>query len=518
MAKIRRYSVDDDIEKRIVIGLIVSDEFCTSIQKMIKMQYFQIDYAKIVAGWVQEYFKLYKKSPGKDIQTVYRAEKASLNEVDANLIGKFLNNLSEFYENGPAFNHEYLLDQSRNYFRDRSLSILSEKVQAELMRGRIDQAEKEVKNFSRVVKELGTWFNPFDKSEIHKIFSSENDFLLRLPDELGKLAGDLEREWLVAFMGPMKRGKSFMLQEFTVQALSNRLKVVFFSLEMSKRELSKRIHKRLTGLADKTGPVSWPVFDCERNQDNTCNRPERTCSKGVKAPGEIITDPKEVKNYKPCVVCRPKDQGDFDNKEYRQAVWRIWKDQKEPVDSKTVLKKARDFERLYGDNLRVKAYPSFAASFDDIISDLDDLWYTESFAPDVICIDSVDIMAPQGGSHLSERGQSDWSWKRAKGLAGERHCLVATVLQSNRASITQKSVQQENTSEDIRKLAHVDIMFGLNQTPEEKIKGILRVSTVAHRHEGFQFGKDVMILQSLELGQPLLEMQWNQKKDQKDEK
>jgi hypothetical protein len=515
MAKIHRYSVDNDVEKRIVTGMIVSDPFCTSIQKMIKLQYFQIDYAKIVAGWVQEYYKAWKKAPGSTLQSVFQSEKASLAEADAYLIGKFLADLSKEYEDGEPFNHEYWLDKARDYFRERSLSILKEKIEVNLIRGKIDQAEIEVKNFSKVVKELGTMSNPFEKSTIYKIFNAENDFILRLPDELGDLAGDLEREWFIAFMGPMKRGKSWMLQELAFQALCCKLKVVIFSLEMSQKEMTKRIYERLTGLAGKAGKVSWSTFDCERNQDNTCSRPERTCSKGVKAPGEVVIEPKEVKGYKPCVACKP-EKNEADNGEYRQAVWKVWKDQKEPMDSKMVLKKTKDFERLYGSNFRVKAYPSFIASFDDILADLDDLWYTDEFVPDVICIDSLDIMAPQGGNNLSERGQIDWAWKRAKGLGGERHCLVATVLQSNRASITQKSVQQENTSEDIRKLAHVDIMFGLNQTPDEKKKGIMRVSTVVHRHKGFQFGKDVMILQGLDIGQPLLESQWSQKEEKED--
>ncbi|MBU0778312.1 hypothetical protein KKH23_10095 [Patescibacteria group bacterium] len=513
MAKIQRYSIDNKIEKKIVTGMITNSEFCTSIQKMIKEQYFQIDYARTTVGWIQDYFKHYKKAPGKHIQDIYKGTKDSLNEAEATLIGKFLSELSEAYETKSDFNHEYLLDQTRDYFRERSLSILSEKVQAKLLRGRIDQAELEVKNFNRVVKELGTWFNPFEKSEIYKIFSEENDFMFNLPDELGKLSGNLEREWLIAFMGPMKRGKSFMLEEFAVLGLSSRLKVVIFSLEMSKKEMSKRIHKRITAMSAKSGLVSWPVFDCERNQDNTCKRPERTCSKGVKDPGDSLPVFKETKGYKPCTACLLRDKDNPNEGDYRQAIWKIWKDQKESIDPKIVLKKAKDFERLYGDNFRCKAYPSFTATFDDVISDLDDLWYTEGFVPDIICIDSIDIMAPQGNDNLSERGQIDWAWKRAKGLAGERHCLVATVLQSNRASITQKSVQQDNTSEDIRKLAHVDVMFGLNQTPDEKKIGVMRVSIIAHRHEGFQFGREVKVLQSLEIGQPVLEIQWSVEKE-----
>jgi len=516
MARILRYNVDNDIEKRILTGLIVNDEFCTNIQKMIKKQYFQIDHVKTVVGWVQDYYKAYKKAPAKQIQDIFVSEKASLKDADAELIGRFLLSLSQAYEDGgSAFNYEYLLDQSRDYFRERSLTMLAEKIQGELARGKVDQAELEVKNFSRVVKELGTWINPFEKTNIHKLFSTTGDYLLSLPDELGTLSGDLEREWLIAFMGPMKRGKSWMLQEFAIHALSCRLKVVYFSLEMGQRAMSKRIYSRLTGLAEKTGLLSYPVFDCERNQDNTCKLRERASAIGVKAPGEEILEYKKVRGYKPCTFCRPAF-GEKPNSDYVQAVWKIWREQREEIDSAKVIKKVRDFERLYGSNFRIKSYPSFTATLDDIVSDLDDLWYTEEFVPDVICIDSLDITRPEGSANLSERGQIDWSWKRAKGLAGERHALVATVLQSNRPSITQKSIQQDNVGEDIRKLAHVDIMFGLNQTPAEKEKGIMRISTVAHRHRDFQFGKEVMVLQALDVGQPILDTQWSiTKKDEK---
>jgi hypothetical protein len=518
MAKIQRFDINNDIEKRIVTGLIVSDEFCTSIQKMIRKQYFQIDYARTIVDWILDYYRLYKKAPGKEIQSLFKAEisKSNIRESEAILIEHFLSSLSADYESNSSINNEFLLDQSRTYFRERSLTLLSEKVQNHIVRGKIDQAELEVKNFSRVVKELGTWFNPFDKSNVRLFFDDTQSTLLRLPDELGELSGDLEREWLVAFMGPMKRGKSWMLMEFAIHALTHGLKVVFFSLEMSQRVLSRRIYKRITALSEKPGMVSWPVFDCENNQDNSCKRDDRTCVKGIKPVGVDIVNYDEFKNvkgYKPCTVCKQLKNG-----LYKQAIWKIWKEQKETIESKAVLKKIKDFERLYGNNFRIKAYPSFTATLDDIVSDLDDLWYTEGFAPDVICIDSLDITASENKSGLSERGQIDWSWKRAKGLAGKRKALVATVLQSNRASISQDSVQQDNTSEDIRKLAHVDVMMGLNQTPEEKKKGIMRISDIAHRHEGFTFGKEAIILQNFDLGQPLLDSQWYESKKKKEEK
>ena len=52
----------------------------------------------------------------------------------------------------------------------------------------------------------------------------------------------------------------------------------------------------------------------------------------------------------------------------------------------------------------------------------------------------------------------------------------------------------------------------------EKKLGIMRVSTVVHRHEEFQFGKEVKILQSLNIGQPLMEIQWSTDKEDEKEK
>jgi hypothetical protein len=517
MTKIIRHTVSTEIEQKILTGMIVNDEYCTKIQKMIKVSYFQNTYARIVLGWIQDYFKGYKKSPGKQIQDVYRAEKDNLKEADVELIGTFLSNLSANYETSTSINYEYLIDQTRDYFRERSLTILSEKVRGELGRGKIDGAEQAVKNFSKVVKNIVNWENPFERASINENFNAQTDVLFRLPGELGEMAGYFEREWLVAFISPMKRGKSWMLQEFAIDALSARLKVAFFSLEMNQRAMSERIYKRMTALSEKEGEISWPVFDCEKNQDNTCKRKDRISPIGIKDPGVEIPEFRKVRGYKPCIVCK-----ELKNGEYRQAIWREWQEPKQKFDAKFTVKKVKDFERLYGSNFRIKSYPAFSATFDDIISDIEDLDYTEGFVPDIICIDYIDIMAPEGQGELSERGKIDWAWKRAKGLAAQRHCLVATVLQGNRASITQKNVQQENTSEDIRKLAHVDVMFGLNQLPEEKEMGVMRISMVAHRHEKFSsVGKEVLILQSFEIGQPIVDMAWdtrNKKSKRRDKK
>jgi hypothetical protein len=161
---------------------------------------------------------------------------------------------------------------------------------------------------------------------------------------------------------------------------------------------------------------------------------------------------------------------------------------------------------MFGNNLRIMAYPAFIASFDDMESDLEELEAQDGFVPDVIIHDYFDISNPGSGvGGFSESATADYIWKRGKSLAARKHCLVVTALQSNRNSISKNSLQQEDTAEDIRKLAHPDIVLGFNQTPEEKQQGISRINIIANRHNEFSFSGEVMVLQSLILGQPYLD-------------
>jgi len=501
MASIRRHVVSGDIEKRIITGAIVDDNYCSQLIKMAKKHHFKIDFARTVFQWVEDYYRLYKKAPGNEIRNIFMTEQESLKEAEADLVREFLQQLSDNSDKATP----YLVDQSRDYIRERNLDMLADRIKGELARGRIDEAEEAARSYSRISKDTSQWFNPLDVANVNQVFSeNETNRLFRFPGALGDMAGYFERDWLVAFMAPMKRGKSFWLQELAIYALMAGLKVSLFSLEMNKIAISKRIYKRIAALASFAGDHKYPVFDCQRNQDGSCRKDERACSIGIKAPGGKTPEFKIIKGYRPCQVCRGKSENN-----YVLATWWLPMHQTKDFDSASVARKVKHFKTLYGDNFRVMSYPAFSASFDDCERDLDELEDREGFVSDVIAHDYFDISAPGSGtSGFSERGVADYVWKRGKGLASRRHALMATVLQSNRKSISKKSLEQEDTAEDIRKLAHVDELFGVNQTPEEKDQGVSRISTIAHRHEEFTFLGEVMVLQSLALGQPFLEDQW----------
>lgn len=501
MATVRRSIVNTDIERKILIGLIVDTAFCSEAQKMIRPEYFRIEYAKTILEWVGDYFLRYKKAPGKDIQEIYKSAAGDLKEAEAEILGEFLNNLSGQYET-EQFNTQYLMDQTRLYFRERAVTILKEKIDGLILRGKIEEAERFIQAFNKIAAETSCWFNPLAPENVSMVFDNAPEAeLFSLPDRLGDLTGILEREWLVAFMGPMKRGKSWYLQELAITALAKGFKVAFFSFEMNKYAVSKRVYKRISMLASRPGSYLYPVFDCERNQDGTCKKDCRVCEVAIKETGQSTPDFSVVPGYIPCQKCKGTE-------DFIPAIWAEVQVQKDAPTVKQIQKKVKDWKKLYGDNLRIIAHPAYTAGWEDVYADLEDLEYQDGFIPDVICFDYFDIMDVKEKGVTDPRTVADRIWKRGKGFAGERHCLVATVLQSNRPSIKKKSLEQEDTGEDIRKLAHVDLMCGLNQTPEEKKKGIMRVSVVAHRHEDFAFDKEVIVLQSYVLGQPLIDSEW----------
>jgi replicative DNA helicase len=184
------------------------------------------------------------------------------------------------------------------------------------------------------------------------------------------------------------------------------------------------------------------------------------------------------------------------------AYWFESKGDNEKVfEKRPVVREVGRYKTMYGSNrFRVKAYPRFSANVGDLERDLDMLYRDDSFAPDVIVVDYADILKPEDSRQIG-RDRLDETWKSLARMAGQRHCLVITASQSNRGSIYKKRVEQDDTAEDIRKLAHVDVMLSLNQTKEEKLNGIMRIGILAHRHRDFNEDFVCYVLQNLETGQ-----------------
>ena len=484
------------IEKNIITGMIISDEFLLGIQHIYHP--LQVPFAREVAKWCMDYYAQYKKHPGEHIEDLFLANKDRMTEEEEELTSTFLEHISEEYERGDKFNVNYILDSAEKYFRTLSLQELSKKLSTNITKGNIDKAEGMVKTFERVARPQTEGINPFEEEVIKRAFATDSgDELFKFPGVLGDIVGHFEREHLVSFVGVGGIGKSWWLMWMALLGLSEGYKVVYVSLEMSQKQMVKRIHQYINACPTKPyTDLLLPVFDCDRNQRDCCEREERKGRKGIYDENEEVEKFGMVmrRGYKICLECQ---------EDYKHAIW-YRKVDRPVLSEEMVLEKNK---AVYGGLLRKNRfrfikYPSKGAKMDDLKVHLQNIENFEGFIPDIIVTDMADKFSPED-NRQDMRHQVDEIWGAHKAMAQERKCLVVTASQSNTMR-TEKDIRQGDWKESVGKIQESDISFALNQKPEEKKRGLMRVKVLKQRDDDFDLTSQIHVLMSYKIGRPYL--------------
>lgn len=502
-----RERIDLGREQKMITMLITSTQACEDILPNLtgkENMVLQTPYLYRVLKWVQEYWRQYKQAPGEYIREIFETQKRSLPEEESSLIEDYLSQLSEEYERGDFSNTQYLIDQSNQYVEERMLVYISQKTSELIKVGRLEEAKNLVTGYRSFAKVTSKWLSVLDPQVASKIVTRDDNELFTFPGAFGELVGPLERGFFFAILGPIKRGKTWMLLEIASLALMSRLKVVFISLEMDARRMLIRFYKRLTSTIGKYGMYKYPCFDCRKNQEGTCSREERTNTiKLVESDGDgHLVKPEYNPNlhYRPCTYCRDNNLDDYEPETWFTTI------ERPAFNLDLVRKKVATFGMAFGeDNLRFISYPRFSAGIEEIERDLAFLEMTEGFIPDVILVDYIDILKKPPGEF---RHTVDELWMHHARLATERYCLVGTATQARRDSWRAAQIEADDTSENYRNPAHVDLMIALNQTKEQKKAGVMKVNVIAKRDGDFNENDKVMLLQNLSAGQPNIDSEW----------
>lgn len=450
----RREKLNTLSERDIIYQLIVSDKFCREIVPVLNPKHLEIVYVRTIAIWIKDYFQKFKEAPKKNMIKLYRAHIDELKDEDLqNNILTFIEKLDKDYEKIKVSNEDFAIQNAIKYLRMRSLKNFSEDIDSYINSGEIERAENCVTKFRKVEVASGEGVSILDDFDIvTEAFTEEQDLLFSMPGDFGKLMGDVHREDFIAFLAPMKAGKTFQLIDVGIEALKNNLKVVMYSLEMSRSNMIKRVWRALSGQCVKDMTIEIPYFESEGEK------------------------------------------------------WRI---EKKTVEKKAssileVKKKQKSLKRLFrGGSFRIYAEPAYSLTVESLENKLDDLAY-EGFYPDVIIIDYADIMAPSDKSEY--RQQIDGIWKRLRALAQKRKAVVFTASQTNRGAIS-REVEAEDTAEDIRKLAHATSMISISKPKFCKQNSLAIYGQLAIR-EGSPEMRKVIATQCLALGRPIIESHW----------
>jgi len=470
--------------------------------------------------WSLEYFGSYAECPGNNIREIYQRQASDLSDEDRSLAKSILQEASGEVDRNK-YNHEFALDKTGEYQRERRIKILQRDMRNAVVDKDYEAAEHLIASYRKSAKPQVNGINPLDNVEaIIEAFEKQADFLFTLPGALGRMMNaQLVRSKLIGIQAPEKRGKTFLLYDLGKRALRARNNVVIFQAgDLDQDDSIIRQHVSISGIPVDIAPgtdILIPIADCARNQYDECTLKFRKskCSVFSKKSedDEEGIDPEEAGKeelydhaplkYNACTACRGSRKY---RKQYKPAVWYEKRHFKEPLTWRQAYAKSQRFlRRMKGKQFRLFTYPADTLSVDDIDRQLAMLEAFEGFVPDVVIIDYADILAGEKG--VEKRIQEDTKWKRMRKLSQDWKCLVLVATQADVQAHMKRSQSMLNFSESKTKYAHVNGMIALNQTPEEKRKGIMRWAWLVLRKGGFDVQREVTVTQCLEIARPILD-------------
>jgi hypothetical protein len=270
---------------------------------------------------------------------------------------------------------------------------------------------------------------------------------------------------------------------------------------MTQPEIIIRGYQYFLGNTKRPKEIKVPVFDCVKNQNGRCKLKIRESKVSLYAKDDPDDYDDIPEGYVPCTKCRG-----MRGARAKSFEWTIFYKtvKKGGISWRSAVKKGRAIQKMVrGGKFHLVAFPAGSVNMNQIKTYADNLESYENFIPDVIITDYADIMAPVT-RYKEPRHQINETWLIHRGLAQERHCLVVTASHSSKKTF-ERRIKQGDPSEEGRKLNHITHGMALNQTEEEKDKGIIRIGSLKKRHDYFSISKDVIVLQSLDIGKPYLD-------------
>lgn len=472
--------IDAKIERDIIIGFIVSTSFIKQLKNSFELSYLRNSYSKTIASWCLEYYKKYEEAPFRQIQQIYEYEnrKGNIEEDEIDLIEKLLDNINQQYEEGDNFNVNFYVDEAEKYFNKIILEKLANNILAEVENDNINKAQQLHTEFKNLTLTSSNAIDPLNNQEkLQAAFENHSKPLFLLPGTFGEILNEhLVRASFVAFQGPEKSGKTFLLNHLVLEALRNRLRVAYFQLgDLTEEQTIVRLS---ISLAKKS------------NKKKYCNsfvRPIKFIEGGKRNKNleNILPDEYGIKHI----------QENIEEELCWREAWKI---------NQNFYKKYRIRKNKY---FKLITAPGDTMNIVKIDSKLDRLHLEENFTPDVVVFDYMDLLCAEDSREVG-RDKINGNWMAAKALCNKRKFLLISATQADAESYDGSLQTKKNFSNDKRKYSHTNATIGMNQTDEEKKCGVNKLNVLVAREGEFLTNRPCLILQSLRQGLPVIDSIW----------
>ena len=465
----RRRKIDANVERSLLIAMIVSKEFLSQCVATLKREQVRGNpLFSLIVEWCLDYWGEYKDAPKAAIEPIYHTwADTKPDEALADDVHALLEELSGQYEENTDLNVKYLLDELGEFLTKQKLTRVQEELEAVLARGDTTAANSIINDYRQPAVGKSDIIDPLNDDKVwERALAQAAQPLIEFSGDAGRFLNRMMcRERFVVLQAPEKGGKSFWLMEFMFKALEQRRKVAMFQCgDLTEADTLMRIGVRLAGVPEHRDDCRKPVYE----------------------PIEIVRDEDEELSVKVT----------YDKHKF-----------KSPLTISQVKVARKRFKRMTGladkkANIRISSHASGTVNFAMIEEILDQWEHDDGFVPDVILTDYMDIMAAES-KQKDEQAQINETWQTGRAVSMRRHVLLISATQANADAYGQKTQNMRNFSRDKRKLAHVSGMLGINQTDDEKEAQIVRLNWIVNRHARSISKKCLYVGSCLTLGRAL---------------
>lgn len=458
MARITRQPVENDTEKDILIGAIVSDIFLEQTHRILKnYRLIKEPLIRRILSWCVEHYNNYGKAPSRLIHDIFASHQREFDDDTVESMSLILSHINERYiENQNTYADQYYIAKAKKYIEEQSLLALSEEIKGSISTGNIEQARRSLLDYNRIEEVAASGIKPLEDPEfINTVFSSMKQTLIEFPyPALQELFRDVYRGDILAVAGPAKRGKSFLMFQLGYYALYNNLNVAVFSYEMDQDVMGVRLFQNMLGQTRQpTEEVLIPYFDAQ-------------------------------------------------NSILYEKIDKTGLEYDETMEFQKQFSRHMDVGKLYFFD-----HNSCGRRVSDIADALDHIENYEDCKIDVVVIDYDNLLESESGFRGDNYEGLNRIWKDVKAkIAQDRNSLVIFGSQYNKSGAKYEVGPQE-ASGSSRKFDYASHWVSILQSEAEKRAGIMRLSVLG-RHDGFYQSDKVVCLQSLAISRPILDARW----------
>src|SRR5581483_5075437 len=369
-------------------------------------------------------------------------------------------------------NEDYVVDMAARFFNKIRLEKTADDIQTAIERNDIDEAQLAFSSYEPVAFGSNGFVHPFSKAQASKTMR----YLLEGERSIVKFSGALdeflspffEREGFISFAGPEKRGKSFWLTEVVWRAIRQRRRVMYYSFgDMSENQVQARLYCRATERALFAADIQYPLAIRKLKSKDEANRSNV----------QVRHETRHVKGLSMSSI--------------KRAAYKL--------NAVTASRQPK---------LKLRCAGGYVVSASEIEREVQE-FSKDGWPPDLVVIDYADLLKAESQTLKQDvRHQINASWVILRRISLDYKCLVVTATQAAASSYDAWTIRKKDFSEDKRKNAHVTGMLGINQTSDEKEKGVYRLNWVFLRNGKWSDSKVVWTAGDLNTARPCIISSW----------